>query len=317
MEQPVSNHVEPTGDRPEGDHRAVPSDPISRRRPRPHPSLPAWATRPERAPADGSQRRRALETIAVRDTGAGVLDRSVAILEAVERGATSLAHLMQATGLTKTTAFRLATSLEAHGLLARDYHGRWRLGPRLFALATAARRDLPLRDLARPALVRLSEVTGESAQLYLRDEDERLCVEVVESSQELRTIVPVGSSLPLTAGSAGLVFLAYAPRSDAERLLARAEPPEWKPTPSVPWEERLHTRLQTIRRRGWAESVEERERGVASVSAPVLDPTGHAVAVVSISGPIGRIGRTPGRHYASAVTTATREVAAAIGVGPG
>lgn len=280
--------------------------------------LPAWARRfPPRA-ADANWGRPWLEPrIDVRDTGVAVIDRSAAILEAVERGASSLRQLVEATGLSQTTAHRLATSLQHHGLLARDFHGRWRLGPRLFALATAARRDLPLRDLARPALARLSEVTGESAQLYLRDGDRRLCVEVVESSQELRTIVPVGSELPLAAGSAGHVFLAHSPRQDAERLLEGAERPSWKPAGGRPWEQRLRARLLTIRKRGWAESVEERERGVASVSAPVLDSGGHAVAVVSISGPVDRLGRTPGKHYANAVATAAKEVAAAIGLGPG
>jgi DNA-binding IclR family transcriptional regulator len=281
-------------------------------------SLPAWARRyPERS-ADVDPSRPWLKGhIEIRDTGVSVLDRSAAVLEAVERGASSLRQLVEATGLSQTTAHRLAASLHQHGLLARDHNGRWRLGPRLFALATAARRDLPLRDLARPALARLSEVTGESAQLYLRDGDRRLCVEVVESEQELRTIVPVGSELPLGAGSAGHVFLAHSPPRDAELLLRGTEPPPWKPAGALPWAERMRGRLQTIRRRGWAESVEERERGVASVSAPVLDATGHPAAVVSISGPIGRLGRTPGKHYANAVVTAAREVGAAIGIGPG
>jgi len=283
--------------------------------PGPGQVLPAWATRYPSRPGDEGYRRIWLdEPIAIRDTGAGVLDRSVAVLEAVERGASSHRQLMDATGLTQTTTYRLATSLEAHGLLTRDPAGRWRLGPRLFALASSARRDLPLRDLARPALTRLSAVTGESAQLYLRDRDVRLCVEVVESEQELRTIVPVGASLPLTAGSAGHVFLAHLPEPERERLISGAEPPEWKARPGgLPWVEKLRTRLHTILRRGWAESVEERERGVASVSAPVLDASDRVVAVVSISGPIQRLGRTPGKHYSSAVTTAAKEVAAAIG----
>ncbi len=61
--------------------------------------------------------------------------------------------------------------------------------------------------MAHPALDRLSEATGESAQLYVRSVDERVCVDAVESPSELRTIVAVGAELPLTKGSAGKLFL--------------------------------------------------------------------------------------------------------------
>ncbi len=80
-------------------------------------------------------------------------------------------------------------------------------------------RDLPLRDLAHPALERLAAVTGESAQLYVRDADRRVCIDAIESSSELRTIVAVGASLPLTKGSAGKVFLAWAQPQDRDRFL--------------------------------------------------------------------------------------------------
>ena len=57
--------------------------------------------------------------------------------------------------------------------------------------------------------------------------------------------------------------------------------------------------LVDVRRRGWAQSVAERESGVASVSAPVRDAAGSVVAAVSVSGPIDRIGRRPGVRWAA------------------
>ena len=114
--------------------------------------------------------------------------------------------------------------MEAHDLLdysgARGYH----LGPRFLRLANRALRELPLRDLAHPVLTRLSETTGESAQLYVRSVDERVCVDAVESPSELRTIVAVGAALPLTKGSAGKLFLAWATPADRDRLSADLEP---------------------------------------------------------------------------------------------
>src|ERR671916_30258 len=109
-----------------------------------------------------------------------------------------------------------------------------------------------LLTAAEPLLAALRDATGESAQLYLRRADERICVAAAERASGLRDTVPVGE----------------------------------------------------VRRRGWAQSVAEREPGVASVSAPIRDRTGRVIAAISISGPIERLGRRPGERHAMAVVRA-------------
>jgi DNA-binding IclR family transcriptional regulator len=202
-------------------------------------------------------------------SGIGVLDKAVVVLDALEGEPQSLAELVDATGLPRATAHRLAAALEVHGFVTRDGDGRFALGPRLSQLG------LPL--LARPALEALRDATGESVQLYVRRGDQRLCVAALESPHGLRTIVPVGALLPLDAGSAGKIL-----RED-----------------------------ESVLKRGWAESVEERQRGVASVSAPVRED-GHVVAAVSVSGPVDRTTRQPGRRYAKAVLDAAQKIEAAV-----
>jgi DNA-binding IclR family transcriptional regulator len=239
------------------------------------------------------------------ETAVGTLDRAVDILDAVEAGARTYTDITRATGLSKPTAHRLIRALEQHGFLLQAGGAGYALGPRLLTLASSAMRELPLRDLAHPALERLAKVTGESAQLDVRDGDERVCVDAVESDSELRTIVVVGATLPLTKGSAGKVFLAKATDEDRRRVLG-----------GLPHEEavRLARMVATTARRGWADSIGEREAGVASVSAPVLDAVGGIVAAVSVSGPANRIGAMRGRRYATAVKAAAHEVEAALGV---
>jgi DNA-binding IclR family transcriptional regulator len=240
------------------------------------------------------------------ETGVGVLDRTLAIVDAVESGSRTFTDIAEATGLTRSTAHRLLKALEAHGLLSFEGGFGYRLGPRLLRLAATAMRELPLRDLARPALERLARMTGETAQLFVRSGDERVCIDVVESESELRTIVPVGASLPLTAGSAGKVIMAWA--SDRERLLGLIHPL----TERTPGVDRLRRQLVTGHRRGWAESSGEREPGVASVSAPVFNGAGTVLAAVSVSGPVQRLGSRPGRQYAPAVLAAAREIEEAL-----
>ncbi len=235
-------------------------------------------------------------------SGVRVLDRCVAILRAVEDGSRTFTGVMEATGLSRSTAHRLIQGLEEHGFLAVIGGFGYVLGPRLLALATTAARDLPLGELAHPALERLARSTGESAQLYVRDGDRRVCIDTAESESELRTIVEIGASLPLTKGSAGTVFLAWAGAHDRVRLLEAVEDPD-----------RLERRLVTTRRRGWAESVAERAPGVASVSAPIAGPDGALVAVVSVSGPAARLGSLRAKRYAPAVMEAAREIEDALG----
>lgn len=257
----------------------------------------------------GSSRRRPSRATAG-DTGVGVLDRAIAILDAVEDGSRTFTDLVRATGFSRPTTHRLIKAMEEHGLLSLQGGFGYRLGPRLLRLATIAMAELPLRDLARPALERLSEVTGESAQLYVRSGDERVCVDAVESTSELRTIVPVGSSLPLTAGSAGKVFLAWTPEPDREHLLRRLE----RFTPKTPTALQIRGQVDAIRRRGWSMSSGEREWGVGSVSAAVLGADDELVAVVSISGPESRVGALAARRFSRAVVAAAREIERAIGI---
>ncbi len=187
---------------------------------------------------------------------------------------------------------RLAVALEVHRLLARDGEGRWRLGPRISELAAGPAGDA-LLVRAATVLPELRETTGESTQLYRRHGEHRICVAAAERGSGLRDTVPVGSSLPMTAGSAAQVLLA------------------WSPDDGLVGEAAFTARtLADVRRRGWAFSVAEREPGVASVSAPVRAGDGRVLAAVSVSGPVERLTRSPGRLHAEAVCAAAAELAA-------
>jgi DNA-binding IclR family transcriptional regulator len=234
------------------------------------------------------------------DSAVGVLDRSVAILDAVEGGAHRFTAIADVTGLPRATVHRMIRALEGHGFLVRYPGFGYRLGPRLLRLANQAMRELPLRDVAHPVLERLARSTGESAQLYVRSGDARVCIDAVESAHELRTIVTVGSSLPLYAGSAAKVMLAFAP--DPEPHLRRAQD-----------RARFARDVELVRSRGWASSAGERQPGVGSVSAPILGPYDILLAVVSVSGPAARMGRISARRYAPAVVDAAKEIEGALG----
>ena len=206
-------------------------------------------------------------------SGVGVIDKGVLILRALVRAPLDLAALQDETGLPRATAHRLAVALESHGLVRRDPQGRFCLGFELIRLGRAAEDEFPLAEITRPILTALRDATGESVQLYVADGDGRRCVVSLESTHGLRWIVPQGSLLPLDRGSAGRVL-------QGDDL---------------------------------AESVEEREPGVASVSAAVRDRGGRVIAALSLSGPVERLTRQPRQRFGRQVADAAREVTAAVG----
>lgn len=232
-----------------------------------------------------------------KSSGVGVLDKAALVLGALESGPQSLAGLVSATGLARPTAHRLAVALEHHRMVTRDIQGRFVLGPRITELAAAAGEDRLIAS-ATPVLTALRDSTGESAQLYRRQGEARVCVAAAERLSGLRDSVPVGSTLTMHAGSAAQILLAW---EEPDRLHRGLQGSRF-----------TATTLSAVRRRGWAQSVGERELGVASVSAPVRGPTGRVVAAVSVSGPIERLTRQPGRLHAPAVVAAANALTEAL-----
>ncbi|MGI8678170.1 MAG: IclR family transcriptional regulator [Jatrophihabitans sp.] len=231
-------------------------------------------------------------------SGIGVVDKSVAILASVASSPRALADLVEATDLPRATAHRLAVALEAHRLLVRDAEGRFVLGPRIGELAGAL--PDPVVAAAAPVLAWVRDESGESAQLYRRDGAERVCVAAAERTHGLRTTVPVGSRISLAAGSGAQVLCAWSDPASLTGVLEHAE--------------FTARSLAEVRRRGWAQSVGQREVGVASVSAPVLSPEGDLLGAVSVSGPIERLGRSPGQRIAPVLISGARRITTALAI---
>jgi DNA-binding IclR family transcriptional regulator len=205
-------------------------------------------------------------------TDVGVLDKAMSVIRAVADAPRSLVELQAETQLPRATAHRLATALEAHGMLRRDADGRFDLGLGLVPLGRTAAERFSLVEVARPVLEEVRDETGESVQLFVREGRQRRCVLSLESTHGLRWIVPQGALLPLDVGSAGRVLSGE------------------------------------IGRHGWIESIGEREAGVASVSAPIVGLDGAVVAALSVSGPIERLTRQPGKRFGETVVTAAHRI---------
>ncbi|MCS4490718.1 IclR family transcriptional regulator [Corynebacterium sp. ES2794-CONJ1] len=218
-------------------------------------------------------------TVAAATTsGIKVLDRAVLIMLTVAEHPCTLHQLCEATGLPRATTHRLATALEVHHLLSRTVDGRWTIGDILSTFGTNNATNLT--DIAAPLMHKLMEKTGESIQLYQLAGASRVCIASEEPHVGLHNSVPVGARLPLNAGSAAKIFLAHSAPALRDSIMEQ---------PSTFTLEDINA----ARERGWAQSISEREVGLASITAPIFNREGIFVAALSISGPTDRFQPSP------------------------
>jgi DNA-binding IclR family transcriptional regulator len=245
-----------------------------------------------------------------------VLTKTVQVLEALAesqgRAELTLVELARATELPITTMSRILASLERCEWVQRDPETRrYRIGRRLVLLGSGAREELDLRRLVRPHIEALVAATGESGLLTIRDGDEGVYLDRVDSPHSIRLHAAIGARAPLHCGATRRVLLASLPERDQEAFLAR---PLVRRTPRTITDPRvLRARLQEIRAKGYAVSLGENTEGAAAVAAPVRDATGVVVASLSAAGPVTRFTRTRIPEIARAVVRAADESSASLG----
>ncbi len=220
-------------------------------------------------------------------------------------------------GLGKSTVHRLLTTLAAEGLIEQDPRtGGYRLGIVMFELGEAVKVHMDLHAAAAPVLAMLRGQTRETAQVGVLDGAEVVYVDRLESSYTLRLFTETGRRVPAHCTSSGKVLLAFLPGGRAEALLGGGRLDALTPD-TITDPAKLSHELARVRARGWAEAVNEREIGVASIAAPVRNARGDVVAAISIGAPLVRLGAAQRRRYAGPVMEAGDAVSRRLGWSPG
>lgn len=220
----------------------------------------------------------------------------------------TLTALARRSGLPLSTAHRLVGELTQWGALERGDDGRYRIGLRLWEVASLAPRSVGLREAALPFLTDLHEVTGENVQLAVLDGTEVVYVERISGRGAVNVITRVGGRLPLHATGVGLVLLAHAPPELQERVLAGPLRRYTARTVCAP--EQVRRTLADVRRTGVAVSDGQIELIALSVAAPVRGPRGDVVAALSVVVPSAG---ADARAWVPAVRAAARGVSRTLG----
>jgi IclR family transcriptional regulator, acetate operon repressor len=213
------------------------------------------------------------------------VDRSLAILEHLSKGASSVTELARALDIHKSTAFRLLATLEARGFVTQEAErGKYRLGMTLVHLAATVTADLDLVRLARPICEMLSEAAQETVNLAVLEQNEVINLDQVIGSSAIVSVNWVGRRSPLSCTSTGKVLLAFLP--SATKSLKKLEAcTEY----SVTDVKQLEQQLEDIRKYGYGFTTEELELGLNAVAAPIWSAKNEVIAAVCISGPSYRI----------------------------
>lgn len=240
-----------------------------------------------------------------------VLGKITEILDAfsLARPSLTLGEIQQATGLPTSTVQRLVTNMVAQGLLDRT-GDQIRIGVRMAYWAAAAVKGVDVLTIIQPVLRELRDATGETACFFREEQGFRVCVAMAETRHALRRDMYVGKLLPLHAGSAGRVLLAWDDEL-AERILSGPLEPITDTTVTDP--ELLRELVGQTRKDGFAITTAEREDGSSGLSAPVFDSAAELVGALAISGPTIRMPRARCEEWVDLLVGAAEKVTRMLG----
>lgn len=213
------------------------------------------------------------------------VQRIMAIFESfsAERNSLSLQELADHIELPKSTAFRIVQSLEKAGYLVRMDDRQYCLSLRFLRLAGMVKSTLGIREIARPVMADLSQKTQEATSIHTVIGSNRVCIESVAAATTLRSVVQPGEQVPLLAGSASKILLAYMPKKELSAFLP-AVAKGTKRTQTAIQEE-----LKAVHQAGYAVSHGERLLGVSAISAPIFDVNEEVKYCLSLGGASVRI----------------------------
>lgn len=230
-----------------------------------------------------------------------------------EKPSLSLTQIAGQVGMHKSTIHRLLATLEAKRFVSRSkVTGMYRLGFRFIELASIMLQDIDINRWAQPYLHHLVDLSGETVDLAVMDDDHVVYLQVVDSPQRVKFAAAVGEKLPMYCTATGKAFLAYMSEYQVKAILAKGMIRLTENTLSTP--EDLFADLGEIRRRGFAISEQEYEEQVNAVAAPVLDANDRPIAVIAIVGPSYRLSHERMMELSPSIHETASLIAQEIGV---
>ncbi len=243
------------------------------------------------------------------------LERAMALLDCFtqEQPEMGVREAARRLNWSSSTTGRMMTALKELGILSQNPETRaYALGGKVLAWAGVYTATLDVRNRALPILEELYRQTSETVSLYVLEGNERVCVERFESPHNVRIVARIGRRLPLHAGSAGKVFLAYLPEQRREEILRSAPLISFTPKTIIDLD-LLRKEIRKIRQQGYAVSNGEWILEAAGVASPVFDQNGEIAAAVTIYGPAQRFDEEHVQCYIDMLLRVTQKISLEMG----
>ena len=236
------------------------------------------------------------------------VERALQILSCftIEEKSLSVKDISTKLSLPKSTVVRILQTLKSQRFIEQDNLTQlYQLGFKVFELGNVYASSIDLRQVALPVMRTLNEETLETVSLNVLDGYNRICIEKVESNQQIRNFVKVGGRSALCYGASGKVLFSYL-TIEEQKLIMQQEGLDQDQ------QKILLEKVQQIVNQGYALSLSERIEGLLSISSPILDSEQNIIGGLSISGPVIRMGIKQ-QHMIQSLVKASVEISKKMG----
>jgi IclR family KDG regulon transcriptional repressor len=195
----------------------------------------------------------------------------------------TLQEMVDILEMPKTSVHRQVKALEEMGFLTRDQEGKYGLGLVFLKLGQLVAERLDIREIALPFMRKLRDEMGEAVNLIVREGNEAIYIEKVDTKHPVRLYTRVGRRTPLYAGACSRILLAFSPKEEIEHYISTIELKAIA-SGTIMDRERLQEVVETSRKNGYSVSYSELEDHSAAVAAPIFNHKGEVVAGLSMAG---------------------------------
>jgi IclR family transcriptional regulator, KDG regulon repressor len=228
-------------------------------------------------------------------------------------GTLTAPEVVRRTGVPRTTAHELLSTLVARDYLQKDENGGFRLGVRLLHLGNAYSARFDMLAVANDAARDLSSRTSETVSVALREGADVFYLAKIEPRDTLRLPSSIGQRLPANVTGLGKVLLAYLSPTALRQLFPNPDALPRLTDRSIGTLDRLEEELVQVRETGVAFEREESTPGVWCVAAPVREASGDVVAAISLSVPSARFAQRADNDWAQLVQDAAGALSSRLG----
>lgn len=244
----------------------------------------------------------------------GSLTKGLIILEIMmEHDVVGVTEISKALKINKSSAYRLLITLEDRGFVKQDQiSGKYSLGMKLAGFRTKVLEGMDIRDLARPFLNKLTEITKESSALSILQKDRATIIEKNSSKEFISANLYAGLSEPLHCTALGKVLMTFNTEENQNRLLENLTMERFTPK-TITDKSELISQMSMIRLMGYAMDDEEYSLGMRCIAAPIFGSKGKLVAAIGISGPTIRIKPEEFDRYSKELVSIAQQLSSQLG----